>query len=164
MATPASFVSPAAGHPAAHASDPHRRGVRRLSPPDRRLYDAGGDRHRARRRPWAVVTVILFAATLVGMVGIYGYGQGRMGARDHLDERQRLMVDQALVRAYAALTTVIVVIAGILALVLSGSSGRSRWTCRSSRPGSSRSACTCRSLPFAALAWIEPDAPVDDEA
>ena len=113
--------------------------------------------------PWAVVTVLLFSATLVGMVGVYGYGQGRMGAREGLDERQRLMVDQALIRAYAALTTVIVAIAGILALYLSFV-GPITLDMSIVTPWLIAIGLYVPFVPFAALAWIEPDAPVDDEA
>jgi len=113
--------------------------------------------------PWAIVTVLLFSATLVGMVGVYGYGQGRMGERDRLDERQRLMVDQALIRAYAALTTVIVVVAGILGLSLSFV-GPITLDMSSVTPWLIAIGLYVPFVPFAALAWIEPDAPVDDEA
>ena len=35
------------------------------------------------------IAIVLFSLTLVGVVAVYGYGQGRMDRRDRLDERQR---------------------------------------------------------------------------
>ena len=76
---------------------------------------------------------------------------------------QRLMVDQALIRAYAALTTVIVAIAGILALYLSFV-GPITLDKSIVTPWLIAIGLYVPFVPFAALAWIEPDAPVDDEA
>jgi hypothetical protein len=112
---------------------------------------------------WAPIAVALFATTFVGVVSIYGWGQGRITERrESLDERQRAMLDRALVTAYGALTTVIVLILGGLALYLSfvgpiaiDMTGLTPWIIAV--------ALYVPFLPFAALAWIETDAPADDE-
>jgi hypothetical protein len=114
-------------------------------------------------RIWGPVAIVLFAITLVGIVAIYGWGRGRMSERrGQLDERQRAMVDRALITGYGALTTVIVLILGGLALYLSfvgpitlDMTGLNAWIIAV--------ALYVPFLPFAALAWIEPDAPADDE-
>lgn len=110
---------------------------------------------------WGPIAFALFAATLVGAVAIYGYGQDRMD-RDRLDERERRMVDQALVVSYAVLTTVIVAIAGILAAYLSFV-GPLTIDMGTLAPWFVAIGLYVPLLPFAALAWIEPDAPADDE-
>jgi hypothetical protein len=110
---------------------------------------------------WAPIAIALFTATLIGAVAIYGYGQNRMD-RDRLDERERRMVDQALVVSYAVLTTVIVAIAAILAIYLSFV-GPLAIDMGAVTPWFVAIGLYVPLLPFAALAWIEPDAPVDDE-
>ena len=112
---------------------------------------------------WGPLTVALFSATLIGVIGIYGYGQGRMGRRDRLDERERTMADRAMILSYAVLTTFIVAVAGIVAIHLSfigpitlEMSGMTPWFVAIG--------LYVPFLPFAALAWIEPDVPDDDEA
>jgi len=112
---------------------------------------------------WGPIAITLFAITIIGVVAVYGWGQGRMTERrDQLDERQRAMVDRALITGYGALTTVIVLILGALALYLSfvgpitlDMTGLTPWVIAV--------ALYVPFLPFAALAWIEPDAPSDDE-
>jgi len=112
---------------------------------------------------WAPIAIALFAMTLVGLVAIYGWGQGRITERrDQVDERQRVMVDHALVTGYGGLTTAIVVFIGAVALYLSfigpitiDMTGLTPWVIAV--------ALYVPFLPFAALAWIEPDAPMDDE-
>ena len=113
---------------------------------------------------WAPIAVALFVITIVGLVAIYGWGQGRITERrDQLDERQRAMVDRALVTGYGVLTTAIVVVLGVLALYLSfvgpitlDMTGLTPWIIAV--------ALYVPFLPFAALAWIEADAPADDDA
>ena len=112
---------------------------------------------------WAPIAVALFSATLVGVVAIYGYGQGRMDRRERLDERQRTMIDQALVLGYGVLTTMMVVIAGILAIYLTFV-GPLTIEMSAVTPWFVAIGLYVPFLPFAALAWIEPDAPADDEA
>jgi hypothetical protein len=112
---------------------------------------------------WGPIAIALFACTLVGILAIYGWGRGRMTERrSQLDERQRAMVDRALVTGYGALTTLIVLILGALALYLSfvgpitlDMTGLTPWVIAV--------ALYVPFLPVAALAWIEPDAPADDD-
>jgi hypothetical protein len=111
---------------------------------------------------WAPLTIALFSATIAGVVGIYGYGQGRIDHRDRLDERQRSTVDQALIVSYGILTTIIVVIAGLLAAYLSFV-GTIQLEMGALGPWFIAIGVYVPLLPFAALAWIEPDAPPDDD-
>jgi O-antigen/teichoic acid export membrane protein len=112
---------------------------------------------------WGPIAVALFVITLLGIVAIYGWGQGRITERrEDLDERQRAMVDRALVTGYGALTTVIVLILGALALYLSFI-GPITLDMTSLTPWVIAVALYVPFLPFAALAWIEPDAPADDD-
>jgi len=112
---------------------------------------------------WGTVSIVLFSATIVGVVAIYGFGQGRMDRRERLDERQRQMVDRALITSYTVLTTVIVAVAGILAVYLSFV-GPLQLDMLGLTPWVIAIGLYVPFLPFAALAWIEPDAPADDEA
>jgi hypothetical protein len=112
---------------------------------------------------WGPVSIVLFSATIVGVVAIYGFGQGRMDRRERLDERQRQMVDRALITSYTVLTTVIVAVAGMLAVYLSFV-GPLQLDMLGLTPWVIAIGLYVPFLPFAALAWIEPDAPADDEA
>ncbi len=107
---------------------------------------------------WAPISIALFSATIVGAFALYGYGQGRMDRRDLLDERQRSMLDRSLVVSYGALTTIIVVIAGVLATYLS-LVGPIQLEMGALTPWFIAIGVYVPLLPFAALAWIEPDAP-----
>jgi hypothetical protein len=112
---------------------------------------------------WGPVAIGLFAVTIIGVVAIYGWGQGRITERrDDLDERQRAMLDRALVTGYGALTTAIVVTLGALALYLSFV-GPITIDMTSLTPWVIAVALYVPFLPFAALAWIEADAPADDD-
>ena len=112
---------------------------------------------------WAPIAVILFATTLVGVVVIYGYGRGRIGESRQLDERERAMLDRALVLGYGAVTTVAVIGLAVLALYLSFV-GPITITMTDLTPVVVAVALYLPLLPVAALAWIEPDAPADDDA
>ena len=112
---------------------------------------------------WGPIAILLFGATLVGVVAIYGYAGRRMDRRRNLDERQVAMIDRAMVVSYGVLTVVIGVVLGALALWLTFGGpvtiGMGELT-----PFIIGAALYEPVLPFAALAWIEPDAPADDEA
>ena len=112
---------------------------------------------------WGPLTVLLFSATLVGLVAVYGYGQGRMDRRRRLDERQRAMVDRAMIASYSALMTIIVLLAGMLAVYLSFV-GPIQIEMSILTPWFIAIGLYVPFLPFAALAWIEPDAPADEAA
>jgi hypothetical protein len=72
------------------------------------------------------------------------------------------MVDRALVLSYAVLTTVIVLVAGIVALYLSFV-GSIELEMSAITPWFVAIGLYVPFLPFAALAWIEPDAPADED-
>jgi len=112
---------------------------------------------------WGPLSVVLIGATVIGMVAIVGYAQGRFDERDSFDERQRAMVDRALITAYGALTTVIILGVGALAVYLSfvgpitvEMSALTSWFIAIG--------VYVPVLPLATLAWIEPNAPADDVA
>ena len=73
------------------------------------------------------------------------------------------MVDRALVTGYGVLTTAIVVILGVVALYLSFV-GPITLDMTTLTPWIIAVALYVPFLPFAALAWIEADAPADDDA
>jgi fatty acid desaturase len=102
--------------------------------------------------------------TILGILAIYGWGQGRITERrDQLDERQQAMVDRALITGYGALTTAIVLILAAIALCLSFI-GPITIDMTTLTPWIIAVALYVPFLPFAALAWIEADAPADDDA
>lgn len=111
---------------------------------------------------WAPVSIVLLAVTVVGVVAVYGYGQGRLDRREVLDERQRTMADRALVLSYGVVTTIIVLGGGLLALYLSFV-GPLQIEMTALTPWFIALGLYVPFLPFAALAWIEPDAPGDDD-
>ncbi len=112
---------------------------------------------------WGPIAIALFSMTLGGLVAIYGFGQGRMGDRRTLDERQRTMTDKALIVSYGILATVLVLGLGIIALVAT-LQGPVTLDMETLTPILLSSGLYLPALPFAALAWIEPDVPMDDEA
>jgi hypothetical protein len=111
---------------------------------------------------WGVASVALFSLTILGALAVYGYGQGRMESR-HLDERQRTMVDRAMVMSYGVLTLVIVALGGLLAVYLSFV-GPLVLEMGALTPWFIAIGLYVPLLPFAALAWIESDPPADDAA
>jgi hypothetical protein len=112
---------------------------------------------------WAPIAIALFATTLLGVLAVYGYGHGRMDDRDRLDERQRIMIDRALVVSYSVLTTAIVAVSGWLAFYLA-IVGTLQLDMGVLTPWFIAIGLYVPFLPFASLAWIEPDAPADDAA
>jgi hypothetical protein len=112
---------------------------------------------------WGLTSIALFALTIVGTIAIYGYGQGRIDARKQLDERQRSMVDRAMILSYGVLTTVIVALGGLLAIYLSFV-GPLEIEMSALTPWFIAIGLYVPFLPFAALAWIESDPPADDAA
>jgi hypothetical protein len=79
-----------------------------------------------------------------------------------LDERQRAMHDRALVVSYGAVTTII----GLLLGALAGWAMNEPVVLEMGTlvPVFISAGLYLPLLPFAALAWIEPDLPADDEA
>jgi hypothetical protein len=111
---------------------------------------------------WAPISLLLFAITIVGVVAVYGYGQGRLDRRERLDERQRTMLDRSLIVSYSVLTTVVVAVVGGLALYLSFV-GPITLEMTAFTPWVIAVGLYVPFLPFAALAWLEPNAPRDDD-
>jgi hypothetical protein len=111
---------------------------------------------------WAPLSIVLFSATVVGLVAVCGYAQGRFDRRASFDERQRAMVDRAFIVSYGVLTTVIVAIAGIIA-VYASFVGPVVLEMTTFSPWLIAIGVYVPFLPLAALAWLEPDAPADDD-
>jgi hypothetical protein len=109
---------------------------------------------------WAPIAIGLFSATLVGAVAVYGYGQGRMDARARLDERERQMVDHALIVSYGVLATAVSLALGALAIVASFQTVEIHM--ETLAPWLIAAGVYLPMLPFASMAWTEPDAPIDE--
>jgi hypothetical protein len=112
---------------------------------------------------WGPVTIALFAISLVGALATYAFGQGRMGDRSRLDERQRAMNDRALVISYGVVTTVVTLVLGAIWLVASFVGPITIQMDATSLSVAVAVGLYLPLLPFASLAWIEPDAPADDD-
>jgi len=111
---------------------------------------------------WAPIAIALMAMTVLGSFVVYGFAGDRMRNRVLLDERERAMNDRALVLSYGVVTTVMVL--GLSALATAASLGGPIVVdMESLTPVLIEAGVFVPLLPFAALAWIEPDAPADDE-
>jgi hypothetical protein len=111
---------------------------------------------------WAPVSIALFAATLIGVVAIYGYARGRADMKADLDERQRQVRDQAWIHAYELLVLVVAAGVGALALVTSFGSPVTVGMNELS-PVIVGIGLYLPLLPSATLTWSEPDLPADPE-
>ena len=109
---------------------------------------------------WAPIAVLLFGATLIGVIGVYGYARGRADMKADLDERERQVRDQAWIHAYGIVTAAVAIVVGALALVASFSGpvtiGMNELT-----PVIVGIGLYLPLLPSATLTWSEPDFPVD---
>jgi hypothetical protein len=111
---------------------------------------------------WGPIAVALFTLTIVGTFALYGYGQGRMGyPKRALDERQRAMHDRALVVSYGVATIVF----GLMLGGLAGAALQGPVVVEMAdlTPVLIAAGLYLPLLPFASLAWIEPNLPADDE-
>ena len=111
---------------------------------------------------WGWVSFLLIGVTAIGSLVLYRYVRDRAEwSAKGLDERQQQLRDRALVLSYGVLTTIDVIGNRVLAVLVLGM-GR-----EVSLDGTLVSAAAlCIGvlipvLPVAALAWIEPDPPVD---
>jgi uncharacterized membrane protein len=112
---------------------------------------------------WAPIAIALFSITLLGVFAIYGYGMGRIGTPTKLaDERQRAMRDRALITSYGVVTTVVSLALGGLALLALEGPLVIGWDAL--LPVFIGAGLYLPVLPFAALAWTDPDVATDDEA
>jgi hypothetical protein len=112
---------------------------------------------------WGPITIVLFGLTLIGAIATYAFGQGRMGDRSRLDERQRAMNDRALVISYGVMTTIVTLALGAVWLVASFVGPITFKMDATSLSVAVAVGLYLPLLPFASLAWIEPDAPADDD-
>ena len=110
---------------------------------------------------WAPIALVLMAVTVVGCFAVYGFSGDRMRGGAHLDERERAMNDRAIVLSYSVLTTVIV--AGLAWLVLAAYGQPLVLEMATLTPVLIAAGVFVPLLPFAALSWIEPDAPRSDD-
>jgi hypothetical protein len=109
---------------------------------------------------WAPIAIVLFSATLIGVVAIYGYARGRADMKADLDERQRHVRDQAWIHAYSMLIVVVSVVIGALALVTSFQ-GPVTIGMAELGPWIVGIGLYLPLLPSAALTWMEPDLPAE---
>jgi uncharacterized membrane protein len=113
---------------------------------------------------WGPISFVLIGLTVVGSFILYRFARDRANLpAPNLDERQRMLRDRAWILSYQVLSTVVIVaivVVGIYVFILE-------------RPitldaGLVNALVLCVGvllpvLPIAALAWIEPDLPRDDE-
>ena len=111
---------------------------------------------------WAPIALVLMAVSIVGCFATYGFVGDRMRARRQLDERERAMHDRAIVLSYGIVTTVLVAVLAWIALAASGEPVVIEMGALT--PWLIAVGVDVPLLPFAVLAWIEPDVPQDDDA
>jgi hypothetical protein len=112
---------------------------------------------------WAPIATVLMAVTIVGVVAIYGFTRGRADlGSGHLDERQAQVRDRAWALSYA-IVAVVIAIAFVALMVVRSSSGEDV-VLSGDLIGylATMAAIYLPVLPAAVLAWIEPDAPIDE--
>ncbi len=122
---------------------------------------------------WAPLAVALFGLTLAGVFLVYGFARDRMvpagfpffqrATRDAhpLDERQRSMHDRALVLSYRILTLAVGLTIGAAAGVASNEPIVLDFPAL--LPFFVVFALYVPFLPYAVLAWIEPDLPAEED-
>ena len=110
---------------------------------------------------WAPIAIVLMGLTVVGCFATYGFAGDRMRGRTSLDERERAMNDRAIVLSYGVVTTIIV--AGLAWLALAAYGEPLVIEMSALTPILIAAGVFVPLLPFAMLAWIEPDAVPDDE-
>lgn len=110
---------------------------------------------------WAPIAIALMGLSVVGCFATYGFTGDRMRGRATMDERERAMNDRAIVLSYGVVTTIIVASVAWLALAASG--GPVVIEMSALTPLLIAVGVFIPLLPFAVLAWIEPDAVPDDE-
>jgi hypothetical protein len=111
---------------------------------------------------WAPIAIVLMSITIIGCFATYGFAGDRVRGRDQLDERERQMHDRAIVLSYGIVTTIFV--AGLASLALAASGEPVVIRMEALTPLLIAAGVDLPLLPFGVMAWIEPDAPVDDDA
>ncbi len=112
---------------------------------------------------WGLVSFLLIGLTAIGALVLYRFVRDRadLGSTS-LDERQRQLRDRAWVLSYGILSTVVVALVGVLAVLVLG---MERVVTLDPNLMSAVALCTGTLIPLvpvAALAWLEPDLPEDD--
>jgi hypothetical protein len=112
---------------------------------------------------WAPVAVVLMSMTIFGTFAIYGFARDRASLKiETLDERQRALRDRAVVLSYLVLSTVVTLVLG-LAAIWAAFVGPIRLEFGDMAGWLVAFGVFLPILPSAALAWIEPDEPSDEE-
>ncbi|HYN63871.1 MAG TPA: hypothetical protein VES36_04640 [Candidatus Limnocylindrales bacterium] len=107
---------------------------------------------------WGPVSFVLIGFTAAGSLILYRFVRDRADPQsDHLDERQRQLRDQAYVQSYGVLSTVVVAVIAIPAVLVLGF-GRTVMLDPTIVTAVALVVGTLIPvLPFAMLAWLEPD-------
>ena len=112
---------------------------------------------------WGPVSFLLIGLTAVGAIVLYRFVRDRANlGSTSLDERQRQLRDRAWVLSYGILSTVVVALVAVLAVLVLG---MERVVTLDANVMSALALCTGTLIPLvpvAALAWLEPDLPEDD--
>ena len=116
----------------------------------------------SRRRTRRLAVIAAFTGMPLQFIGYETFGQGRMGDRSRLDERQRAMNDRALVLSYGVVTTVVTLALGAIWLAAAFVGPVVIQMDATSLSVAVAIGLYLPLLPFASLSWIEPDAPADD--
>jgi hypothetical protein len=112
---------------------------------------------------WVPIAIGLTVLAFGGNLVVYGYGQGRMGYPTRaLDERQQMMRDRALILSYRVSSIAV----GLALGALLGAALQGPLVIESTvvTPLLIAAVLYLPLLPFAALAWIEPDPPAEPTA
>lgn len=111
---------------------------------------------------WGPISFILIGLTAVGALVLYRFAQGRgdLSGRG-LDERQQQLRDRAWVLSYGILSTVVVSIVAIVAVLVLGLDRQLTLDGATVSAVALSVGVLIPILPVAALAWLEPDAPFD---
>jgi len=112
---------------------------------------------------WGPVSFVLVGVTAVGTLVLYRFVRNRADLPGHgLDERQRRLRDQAWVMSYQVLSLVVIAGLSFVGILVLGFGRELTIDAPIANALVLSVATLVPLLPVAALAWVEPDAPVDD--
>jgi hypothetical protein len=112
---------------------------------------------------WAPIALVLMTGFVLGLFVIYGFARNRADPNDpSLDERQCDLAVRAWALSYGVVTWVVVAIAAVWALFVT-SVGPMVVGPEFLLPVAIGAGVYLPTLPLAVLAWIEPDAPADED-
>lgn len=112
---------------------------------------------------WAPIALILMTGFVLGLFVIYGSARNRANPNDPaLDERQRDLAVRAWALSYGVVTWVVVAIAAAWVLYVT-SVGPMVVGPEFLLPVAIGAGVYLPTLPLSVLAWIEPDAPADED-